>query len=70
MIPISIAGWGVREGAMVVGLGLVGVSSSTALSVSLLFGGVLVVVGLLGGLIWEGRRFTLPRPIDQRGQHQ
>src|SRR5207253_377303 len=37
-VPISISGWGVREGAMVACLGLVGVPSEKALSVSLLLG--------------------------------
>ena len=38
MIPISIAGWGLREGAFVVAFGLFGVSSADALAVSVTFG--------------------------------
>jgi len=34
LLPISIAGWGIREGAMVVALGLVRVSRSDAIAVS------------------------------------
>ncbi len=52
MVPISIGGWGLREGAMVVGLGLVGVSAEMALAVSVLFGFVMLASGLLGGGIW------------------
>jgi uncharacterized protein (TIRG00374 family) len=52
MIPISIAGWGVREGAMVVALGTVGVSQTMALTTSLLFGAVLAASGVPGGFIW------------------
>jgi uncharacterized protein (TIRG00374 family) len=37
-LPISFNGWGVREGAMVVGLGLIGVPSAQAVTVSLLLG--------------------------------
>jgi uncharacterized membrane protein YbhN (UPF0104 family) len=51
-VPISISGWGVREGAMVACLGLAGVSSEQALSVSLLLGAISVIMGLVGGVIW------------------
>ncbi|GLR96524.1 hypothetical protein GCM10007858_41610 [Bradyrhizobium liaoningense] len=51
-VPISISGWGVREGAMVACLGLAGVPSEEALSVSLLLGAISVIVGLAGGVIW------------------
>ena len=52
LVPISIAGWGVREGAMVIFLGLVGISSESALAVSLLYGIILTIVGLAGGILW------------------
>ena len=52
MLPISIAGWGVREGAMVAAFTLVGASHADALAISLLFGAAMVVVGLCGVLIW------------------
>lgn len=51
-LPISVAGWGVRESAVVVGLGLFGVSATTAVLVSVLFGLVTLFVGLLGGAAW------------------
>lgn len=51
-VPISISGWGVREGAMVACLGLAGVPSEEALSVSLLLGAISVIIGLAGGVIW------------------
>ncbi len=51
-LPISIAGWGVREGAMVVSLGLVGVSIEQAVAISLFIGLTVLLVSLLGGLIW------------------
>jgi glycosyltransferase 2 family protein len=51
-VPISISGWGVREGAMVACLGLAGVPSEQALSVSLLLGAISVIIGLVGGSIW------------------
>ena len=51
-VPISISGWGVREGAMVACLGLANVPSEEALSVSLLLGAISVIIGLVGGAIW------------------
>ena len=52
MVPVSIAGWGVRESVMIYGLGLAGVGAEAALIVSILVGLSLAAVGLLGGLIW------------------
>ena len=52
VIPISIAGWGVREGAMVVAFGYAGLAQSDGLIVSLLFGFGYLVLGIVGGLVW------------------
>jgi uncharacterized membrane protein YbhN (UPF0104 family) len=52
ILPISIAGWGVRETAMVTAFGFVGVPEHSSLALSILFGVVVVVTGLPGGLIW------------------
>ena len=56
MIPISFAGWGVREGAMVVVLGLAGAPAPEALAISLLLGLAQIVIGIPGGAIWLLRR--------------
>ena len=50
-VPISIGGWGVREGATVAALGLLGVAPASALAVSVQFGLVMLVVGLPGGAL-------------------
>ncbi len=52
MLPISFAGWGVREGAMAVALSLVGIGAEQSVAVSVCFGLSLIVLGLPGGLIW------------------
>jgi glycosyltransferase 2 family protein len=52
MLPISIAGWGVREAAMVAAFGYVGVDAPGALALSVAFGLVQVAIGLPGGLWW------------------
>jgi glycosyltransferase 2 family protein len=51
-IPISIGGWGVREGAFVVGFSYVGLSSADALALSVLFGLLNTAVRLPGALVW------------------
>ncbi len=51
-LPISIAGLGVRETAMVAAFGYVGVESHSALVLSLLFGLTNIITALPGGLIW------------------
>lgn len=52
MIPISIAGWGLREGAMVTGFAYVGISTTDAVFLSVILGASMTVVGLAGGLVW------------------
>jgi glycosyltransferase 2 family protein len=52
MLPISIAGWGVREATMGLAFGYAGLATSEGVNVSLLFGAVSFVVGAFGGLVW------------------
>jgi hypothetical protein len=54
VVPISIAGWGVREGAMVAIFALVGVTSEAALAVSILYGLTLMITSLPGAVLWLG----------------
>lgn len=51
-LPVSIGGWGLREGLMVVALGLADVPADAALTVSVLFGLAQIVAGLPGGALW------------------
>lgn len=64
-LPISIAGWGVREGGMVFGLGLIGVSGSDAALVSVAVGLMGVALGLLGGLVWIVTRPRVGPSVDR-----
>ncbi|MCK1717898.1 lysylphosphatidylglycerol synthase transmembrane domain-containing protein [Bradyrhizobium sp. 141] len=50
--PISIGGWGLREGAMVAALSLAGIAADKALAISVLSGLCGLTVGLCGGLVW------------------
>jgi uncharacterized membrane protein YbhN (UPF0104 family) len=52
MLPISIAGWGVREATMMVAFGYAGLVQTDGTVVSLLFGASSFVVGAIGGLVW------------------
>lgn len=52
VLPVSIAGWGVREGAMVVAFGFIHVPPSSAFAVSVLFGLVLMAASLPGSVLW------------------
>jgi hypothetical protein len=56
MLPVSVSGWGVREGAMIVALGLVGVSSARSVALSVSFGLSLIAISLPGALLWLLRR--------------
>lgn len=61
-IPISIAGWGVREGAMVVAFGYAGLSTHDALALSVLFGAATVCAALPAGLVWIASGGRRPPP--------
>lgn len=51
-LPISIAGWGVREGAMTVAFALVGVSQGGAVVLSLSMGLLAIVTMIPAGIMW------------------
>ena len=52
MLPISIAGWGVREATMGLAFGYAGLMTNEGVNVSLLYGAVTFLVGAFGGLVW------------------
>jgi uncharacterized protein (TIRG00374 family) len=56
MVPISLAGWGVREVVFIQAFSLAGVAPSHALALSLLYGFVGLVTGLFGGAVWLAER--------------
>jgi uncharacterized membrane protein YbhN (UPF0104 family) len=51
-IPVSIAGWGVRESALVMAFSYAGLPAADGLVVSVLLGGVMFAAGLIGGAVW------------------
>src|ERR1700681_743779 len=69
MLPISIAGWGVRGATMGLAFGYAGLMTNEGLNISLLFGAVSFIVGVFGGLVWvfspekaaqSAKRFEMP----------
>ncbi len=51
-IPISIAGWGVREALMMSAFALIDVPAMDALAVSIKLGLANLALGLIGGIVW------------------
>jgi glycosyltransferase 2 family protein len=71
VLPISIAGWGLREGLFVVGFGLLHVREDVALATSIIFGLLILLAGLVGGPFWiveptrsSGPIGNPPEPLD------
>jgi uncharacterized membrane protein YbhN (UPF0104 family) len=52
LVPITVGGWGVREGAMVFALQGAGIVPEQALAVSILVGIIFMGTSLVGGLAW------------------
>jgi hypothetical protein len=63
-LPISVAGWGVREVSVVAMLGLLGVDREAALILSVEFGLLNTLLSLPGGVVWlilrEQRKVVFP----------
>ena len=70
MLPISIAGWGVREATMMVAFGYAGLAQTDGTVVSLLFGASSFVVGAIGGLVWilSAEKAAAPELIEPKAE--
>ncbi len=51
-IPVSIAGWGLRESAMVLAFSYAGLPEGDGLIVSILYGLATLAIGAVGGIVW------------------
>lgn len=51
-LPISFAGWGLREGTMIMAFSQYGIPQETALAVSLVYGVLQLISGLPGLILW------------------
>jgi glycosyltransferase 2 family protein len=52
MAPIAIGSWGVREASVIFFLGQIGVPAAMALSISVAYGIIVLIVDALGGFVW------------------
>lgn len=60
-VPISIAGWGIRELTMVSVLGILGIQDEIGLAVSLMLGTIMLIVGMFGLIYF----IVSPKPVEQ-----
>jgi uncharacterized protein (TIRG00374 family) len=67
MIPISIAGLGIRESGFAYFFPLVGMGKESALLIGLLFFFLLIINGLIGALIYLSRDIRSYRKFDEKG---
>ena len=65
IVPISLAGWGVREGAMVGILMLVGLAKAKILAISILYGILLILTALPGAWFWNRAKHTTSTSIKE-----
>jgi glycosyltransferase 2 family protein len=68
LVPVSLAGWGVRELGFIVVLAGFGIPAEAALAASLLVGLCMIVVGLPGGLLWLTEWDIAPAAAAKSGQ--
>lgn len=52
MLPVSFGGWGARELSFIYLLGAAGIGAPAALSLSVAFGLMRVLIGVIGGIAW------------------
>jgi glycosyltransferase 2 family protein len=67
MLPISFAGWGVRESAMLIALGLVGISALESVAISVCYGLAVLAASAPGGIIWLWDRRALGARRERDG---
>jgi hypothetical protein len=63
-LPVSIAGWGVRESSFMYAFAHAGLAQSDGLAISILFGAASFIVGLVGGIVWIAYGLQL-RPVQE-----
>ena len=60
VIPVSVAGWGVREGAMVTLFAMIGADKAAVLAMSIIFGFILIAASVPGLLVYLQGRHHAP----------
>ena len=54
-IPVSIGGWGFREGIFIISMKSLDIDSETAIIISLIYASQFSLIGLVGGTLWSSR---------------
>lgn len=65
LMPVSIAGWGIREGAAVAGFAAIGLRADIALAASLAFGLLSLAMGLIGGIAFISGKKQYETPTNE-----
>jgi len=65
MIPLSIAGWGLRESAMVVAFAAMDLPDSDILAASIAFGLIILAASLPGAALWLKSQAPLRDPLER-----
>ena len=58
-IPVSLGGWGIRENIMVMVMSSINLQEEFSLSLSIIFGLIMLLVGIPGGLLWILGKFRV-----------
>lgn len=56
-IPVSIGGWGLREGVFIISMRLIGIDAETSIALSFIYAFETSIIGLIGGILWTSRFF-------------
>jgi hypothetical protein len=64
-VLFPIAGWGIREGVMVVGLGYARIDPEQAVALSVLYGMLLMAASWPGRLVWLMEERRRPEILKQ-----
>jgi glycosyltransferase 2 family protein len=54
-IPVSIGGWGFREGIFIISMRLIGIDTETSIAISFIYAFETSIIGLIGGVLWSSR---------------
>jgi hypothetical protein len=65
-VPVSINGWGIREGAFAAGFALVGVPMADGVLISIVYGVGIMLAVSPGAVLWLGR-WPAPPPRGESG---
>ena len=68
LLPVTLAGWGIREGALVAVLAAVGVPGSDALPLSLCFGAIVLFASIPGWIFLVAGKLVGPQ-LDSTATH-